>query len=62
MRNVRQAAASTIREQISTSLEWSSRDFDIRSAADHSGQLSHRPAPAHRRLARVTGSIYRACP
>jgi hypothetical protein len=53
MRNVRQAAASTIREQISTSLEWSSRDFDIRSAADH---------PGHRRLAQVTGSIYRACP
>ena len=42
MRNVRQAAASTIREQISTSLEWSSRDFDIRSAADHPGTAGSR--------------------
>jgi hypothetical protein len=37
MRNVRQAAASTIREQISTSLEWSSRDFDIRPHWDTAG-------------------------
>jgi hypothetical protein len=33
------AAASSIRASMSTSLEWGSRDVDIRSAVDHPGRI-----------------------
>ena len=34
-----QAAASSIRASMSTSLEWGSRDVDIRSAVHHPGRM-----------------------